>query len=588
MAEPGGGLLVSISSEGVAGWPRESLLYDVNALEPATLLSDDDRQPALIEAEAFELERRDYPGAILRYRRLLASAGANERAELLHHLARTYRKSGRPQEALTVFQQLPTASGLVGGAPAGLIGHYEVCAHWAAAGDRPALASCAVDLYARLVAGEWLVSKERYSYYAATARDWAVAATVPASTLAALAAREHAKAVLTASVDALSRNVCGSVEPTATADVHVTRDVVAVVRCLHSGATGSGSMLVISHAWLADHVWPVITAGPAGGAYHVALIGRDNQTLYSSRAESGAGDRTAHTVTRDILNVTQDWRVRVWPRDVDVLTAGLVMRERLYLLTLALVIASLTFGAYATHRVVTRELQFARLKSDFVATVSHEFRSPLTAIRQLGEVLMRGRVPESRRPEYYERITRESERLGRLVENVLDFAQMEEGRKRYHLQPLDTTDWLQRTVSEFQSLREGNSATVTATIPPSLPALQADPAALSCAIHNLLDNAIKYSPGTDTVWLEAEAAGPRVTIRVRDCGVGISESDRRQIFEKFFRANGEITRQVKGAGLGLSLVHHIVAAHNGRIDCESQPGQGTTFSIHLTAETAPA
>ena len=169
------------------------------------------------------------------------------------------------------------------------------------------------------------------------------------------------------------------------------------------------------------------------------------------------------------------------------------------------------------------------------------------------------------------------------MENLLDFAQMEEGRKRYHLQPLDTTDWLQRTVNEFQSLREGNAATVAATIPESLPILHADSAALSCAIHNLLDNAIKYSPGTDTVWLEAEGDGAGVTIRVRDRGVGITEHDRRQIFEKFFRVNGEITRQVKGAGLGLSLVHHIVAAHNGRIECESQPGHGTTFSIHLTA-----
>jgi signal transduction histidine kinase len=231
---------------------------------------------------------------------------------------------------------------------------------------------------------------------------------------------------------------------------------------------------------------------------------------------------------------------------------------------------------------VRKEIEIARLKSDFVSTVSHEFRSPLTGIRQLGELLMRGRVSsEERRQEYYECITRESDRLSRLVENLLDFSRMEGQRKEYQFEPLDPSPWLRHLVDEARSQFADGHVTIVASIPDTLPPLLADPAALSSAVHNLIDNAVKYSPGRDTVWLEADAQSSRVTIRVRDRGVGISEDDRQHIFEKFYRGHGDITRQVQGAGLGLSLVDHIVRAHGGQVECESRQDEGTTMSIHL-------
>lgn len=582
LQEPGVATIVSKSREGLSVFPRTSLLHDLPSSPPQPLL-ERRKSPALLEAELLELQRRDYPGALLLYRALLASARVDERAEVIHHLARTYRKAGRPRDALPLFEQLRTASGFVGSVPASLIGQYEVCAHWASTEDRLALSQCALDLYSKLVAGAWTLSKERYSYYSVTARNWAEAGAAPASQVATLLAQETAKAKLGEAAERLASGMCGA-ETARSPAVHAIDDVLAVVRCQDTGARRRGHMLVVSRSWLATHVWPA-AGNSAGAGYHMALSDRDNRTLYDSHPEPAAVDKALHVVTRDALG-GQGWRLRVWPRDAGALAAGFVASQRLYVLTLTLVIASLAFGAYTTHRVIRRELQVARLKSDFVSTVSHEFRSPLTAIRQLGEMLMRDRVPDSRRREYYERITSESERLGRLVENLLDFAQMEEGRKRYRLQPVETAEWLRRTVTEFQALRESSSAAIAASIPASLPALRGDAAALSCAIHNLLDNALKYSPGTDTVWIEAEESGPGITVRVRDRGVGISDSDRPRIFDRFFRADGEITRQVKGAGLGLSLVQHIVAAHNGSIECHSQPGQGSTFSIHLPAEMA--
>jgi len=171
--------------------------------------------------------------------------------------------------------------------------------------------------------------------------------------------------------------------------------------------------------------------------------------------------------------------------------------------------------------------------------------------------------------------------MGRLVENLLDFSRMEEGRKGYRFAPLITSVWLRELVADFQSEIDGKGVTVMADISEDLPTISGDGEALGCAVHNLLDNAVKYSPGSKTVWLDAGAGNGDITISVRDRGVGIPKLDRQHIFDKFYRIDGEISQKVKGAGLGLSLVRHIVTAHGGAVECESQVGEGSKFSIRL-------
>jgi signal transduction histidine kinase len=162
-----------------------------------------------------------------------------------------------------------------------------------------------------------------------------------------------------------------------------------------------------------------------------------------------------------------------------------------------------------------------------------------------------------------------------MVENLLDFSRMEEGRKRYHFEPFDVSEWLQDLVSNFG---RGN---ITVSLPATLRAVTGDRVALTSAVENLLDNAVKYSPSGSPVALEAETTGAELMIRVRDQGHGIAEEDREHIFEKFYRGRGEISRQVKGAGVGLSLVRQIVEAHGGRVDFDSGLGKGSEFRIRL-------
>jgi len=240
-----------------------------------------------------------------------------------------------------------------------------------------------------------------------------------------------------------------------------------------------------------------------------------------------------------------------------------------------------------TLRTVSRELAVARLKSQFVSAVSHEFRTPLTGIRHYGEMLLHDRVTtEERRHHYYAQVVGAAERLSRLVEDVLDFARMEEGRQQYKTEPIDTTSWLRGSASEFKATLTTDRR-VECAIPDVLPAILGDAAALTRAIQNLLDNAVKYSPASPTVWLSARAEEGEVFVDVRDEGVGIPRDEQAHVFDRFFRGR-ETASTTRGAGLGLSLVQHIVAAHGGRVSLSSEPGRGTTMTVALPAwEPAP-
>jgi signal transduction histidine kinase len=229
----------------------------------------------------------------------------------------------------------------------------------------------------------------------------------------------------------------------------------------------------------------------------------------------------------------------------------------------------------------------ARLKSEFVAAVSHEFRTPLATLRQLTENLADGRVStEERRTAYYQTQRRATNRLSRLVERLLDFGRMEAGALRYHFEQVDIGRLVRDVVDEFENIAATGGHEITAAVDPDLPNVYADPEALGQALWNLLDNAIKYSPGQPGVWVEAMREGEFAAIRIRDEGLGIAPQEQKHLFRKFFRGLAAESAHVKGAGIGLAMVDYIVRAHRGRIRVESEPGKGSTFTILLKLEAS--
>jgi signal transduction histidine kinase len=245
---------------------------------------------------------------------------------------------------------------------------------------------------------------------------------------------------------------------------------------------------------------------------------------------------------------------------------------------LMLVLAS----GYAVHRGISQESRVARLQSDFVADVSHEFRSPLTTLRTITELLAQNRITdESRRQQSYTFLDRETNRLHRLVEDLLDFGRMESGRKQYRIEAHDAFRLVRAAVADFSQEAAANGFHVETNLGAGPVTVQADEEALRRAIRNLLENAMKYSPECRTVWVEGAVNDHLVSISVRDQGMGIDPREQRAIFQKFVRGNAAKKAGIKGTGIGLSMVQQISEALGGEIHLQSSVGAGSTFTLVL-------
>jgi anti-sigma regulatory factor (Ser/Thr protein kinase) len=256
---------------------------------------------------------------------------------------------------------------------------------------------------------------------------------------------------------------------------------------------------------------------------------------------------------------------------------------------LFLVIGVTLFGAYLLWRDVRREVQLSETRSRFVSAVSHELKTPLTAIRMFAETLHESSpVNAGPQGEYLETIVNESERLTRLLNNVLDFSKIERGQKAYRREPHSLEEILRFTARAMQYLLEQKRFALRLEIEEDMPPVRVDRDAIEQAILNLLTNAMKYSGKSREIELRLRSAGGEAVIEVSDRGVGIEPAEESQIFDRFFRVSSPDNDRIPGAGLGLTLVQHIAQAHDGRVTVKSVPGEGSTFSLFIPLNGAEA
>jgi len=279
------------------------------------------------------------------------------------------------------------------------------------------------------------------------------------------------------------------------------------------------------------------------------------------------------------------WKVNIFHGGLGLAQRQFSIRRNIYILSVAVVMLAILFGGFLAIKSTAKELELAKLKSEFVSTVSHELRTPLTSIRYLTELLQRGRVQgEDKKQQYYETITREGGRLSRLIENILDFSKIEAGVKEYQFEETDIAELARDVASRFQEQVERKEFTIESEISTQMPNVLADKEAISRALFNLLDNALKYSGKIRNVFLRAWDDGESIFLEVEDEGIGISKQDQKKIFEKFYRTDGARESDIKGSGIGLTLVAHIVKAHGGEVLLESDVGKGTKVTIKLPAK----
>jgi signal transduction histidine kinase len=249
------------------------------------------------------------------------------------------------------------------------------------------------------------------------------------------------------------------------------------------------------------------------------------------------------------------------------------------MIVLAMVMAG---GVFFVASAAAREVRVAELKSNFVASVSHDLKTPLALIQLFAETLELGRVrnPE-RAQEYYRIINTEARKLTRLIENILDFSRMEAGLRPYRRAPADMGAVTRQVLDDMASQFNQMQFNVRLQVEPHLPCVNVDEDAVEQAIENLLANAMKYSGDSRDIDVSVGRANSHVCVSVKDRGIGISRREQRRIFRKFYRVNSGLGGGPQGTGLGLAIVDHTMRGHGGFVRVDSEPDRGSTFTLHF-------
>jgi signal transduction histidine kinase len=519
-------------------------------------------------AEESEFRDRDFDRAIQGLRALSLSPDPVVRAGAQLRLARNLRKAGRPEAAVKIYGDLAgIGDAALAGAPAGLVARNARCALLEQMGRGDLLREEAGALRDDLRAGRWPLEHDTYHYYAAQVGRWLDAGPQSATEDEALA---RAVSWLWQSWRAGQ-----TVEPGSSGRRSLDFEGTSVTVAWQA----SGERLTALAAdpsyqrtrWLEPAIGSVQEPG-----VRIAIEDAEGRTIHGQKSLD-ASSESARLASATGL----PWKVVVANADAEA-DLQFAQRRRLMMAGLAALALLVIASSFLIGRAMSRELAVARLQSDFVSAVSHEFRTPLTSLTQFTEMLVENdSLPVETRRRYYEAQARATGRLSRLVESLLDFSRMEAGARPYRLEPLDAGSLAEAVVKEFRLEVAGQDFTIECDAPAGA-TVHADREALSQALWNLLDNAVKYSGVCRTVRVEVER-GREVALRVRDQGPGIPASERKQVFRKFTRGSAARDGNVKGTGIGLAMVRHIVEAHGGRVTVDSEPGSGSTFTIVLPA-----
>jgi signal transduction histidine kinase len=506
-------------------------------------------------AEVQEIGQGDLSGAAESYRRLASSEDPSVRAGALLRLARCLSNEGKLKEALSVYKELAALEGTrVVGAPAALVAARARAALFHRTGDPMASARERAALAEALWRGQFAVDSVTFEEYSLAIPNWP--ATDNRFRLAEAVGdlwerwREQTSGRSSLSVDGL-----------------------AVVSVWRRNSKGTTAIVGSVDSLMASTSTQNLTANLFAAA---SFVDRDGRRVWGALPDVNAGAVT------EVRAAGLPWTLQVALTDpAGTNEENAIHRRNLLAAGLVLLLLVIGAGSYLVLRTVNRELEVARLQSDFVAAVSHEFRSPLTVMRHLTDMLEEGETPAERVPLYYQTLGREARRLQGLVERLLDFGRMEAGRRAYRMEDAAADELAQRVVEEFRERAKSTAHSLTLQGTPEPLPVRVDRDAVALALGNLLDNALKYSPASSTVKVSVERKNGFAGISVEDQGPGIPKDEQRSVFRKFARGAAARSLNVAGTGIGLTIVDRIVKAHGGRVELASTTGEGSRFTILL-------
>ena len=569
-------LIVAFEADSVRAFPTQRLIY-----RPAVAVPEEPDPQVFAPGEVYEERGEDYLRAILYFRDLADSEEADDiRAGALYRLARNQRKAGRVSEALATYGELERlTSAWVFERPADLFARAARAALFADLGRRDALLDEARRLDRDLHSGRWPLTRAQYLTYARDIQQWLAGG-------GAAAQHEDAALALATSVEDLWRQ--WRQDAVNVGNMSGRAMVVAQGQSMFRLWRGTNERflaIVGAQGFIKDQVIDPLNALLVQREVGIVLTDRASSFSLSQALPALPGPPAS--ALRDGLRIDSLMGDTDLPWDLRVVSATLFdeaqfARSRTLLALATGVLALLVIaGSYFSGRAITREMEAARLQSDFVAAVSHEFRTPLTLLRQFSDLLADGRVSnEEERHQYYAALQRGTRRLTRLVEDLLDFGRMEAGSHGFRLVNVDASEWVERVAADFRDQFRGYQLDVSWSVPRGA-VVHADEAAISRALWNLLDNAVKYSPSSKTIRVDGSSTESDLTVSVHDRGIGVPPGDRRAIFRKFVRGSMPDGNVVRGTGLGLALVDQIMRAHGGEVRLDSTSPEGSTFSLVL-------
>jgi signal transduction histidine kinase len=570
------------------------------------LVSEDSLLERLKRAETYEFKEKNYQKALSVYKGLFdRSKDMNVKARVLANIARCLMKAEDYQGAIQNYQKIGDdypESLSISGLPMALIGRLQMAACCRNLGEHRSSLEASLELYRDILLMRWPLDQTQFKTYAALVEK----------SLSEMIAENQRSPSLEDHKDEFYRlkimhqerleqwmvieDIRKEIVPELQGKQGLAQSpsdpfrfhkilngmdfLLSAVRIPNSSQTHSIGWLgiKIEERHLIDHVIPAAIANIQFSDSPDVVISNLSGEILLGERNSSAEEATATAFFEDNF---PPWRIEIF-RSGGEASGTLDLKRNFYFWTILTLVVVLISGAVLISRTIAQEMGVLRQKSDFVSSVSHEFKSPLTSIRALAERLRDGKVRDSERmKQYFSVITQDADRLTHLVRNILDFSKIEEGKKEYEFEETDMAQLVKQKIEDFQREEIAKGMKILARIAEDTPHLDIDKEAMMQALNNLLDNAVKFSADSKEIEVGLKRDNTNVIIEVKDKGIGIPSNERDKIFEKFYQGRNAVRQSSKGTGLGLTLVKHTAEAHGGRVDVKSRVNEGSAFSIIL-------
>jgi len=572
-------------------------------------VDDTSLQQQIKKAEDAEFIHHDYFGAASIYNDLfLQSDNHTIKARMLNHEARNLMKAGKFHEAAPVYSQIindypdeRTASGL----PLQLHAELQKTECYILSGDKGSAVQNDLDLFEELIANKWSLNESQFKTYSSIVIE-RVTGILPDSAAGSSEFKSRFEPLKEQYQHRMEQwetisNIRSFIVPELTG--YFQTNSSSPLPSEYVKKIGNKNYLILMEMIPGQEQYenPGILGVKLNSHYlrnHIlphaieAIQPMQNMALYITTLSGGsiAGDSIARGKINspDAITTAALFDNNFPPWQLELAYIGpenpgqASIFANFFFWTIITLIIILVFGTVLIARIVAREMEILKIKSDFVSSVSHEFKTPLTSMKSLTERIETGKVIQQEKMEQYVSIiSRDIDKLIRLVSNILNFSKIEEGQKVYKMERTDMTAWLKEVIHHYKKQGIESDYQILVKSESNIPALNIDKDAMGQTIFNLLDNAFKFSRDHKQAEVTMERNSDSVTIKIKNQGLGIEEDEKDKIFEKFYRGNCAVKYSIKGTGLGLALVKYTVEAHNGHIEVGSEPGWNTVFSITL-------